>query len=92
VERAATTIGRMAQAWLGFIFSLGNALVKSSYPSSLARVYCSIVDGTLVEARHPSALARVCCIYVAGFFVVKFALVDRACSWLFCLGKDILYK
>jgi hypothetical protein len=45
-----------------------------------------------VEARHPSALARVCCIYVAGLSSLWFALVDRACSWLFCLGKDILYK
>jgi hypothetical protein len=49
-----------------------------------------------VEARHPSAPARVCCrvccIYVVGLFSLWFALVDRVCSWLFCLGKDILYK
>jgi hypothetical protein len=76
VERAAaaaaTAIGRMAQVWLGFILSLGDALVKASYPSALARVCCSIVGGMLVEARHPSTLARVCCIYVAGFFLVGF--------------------
>jgi hypothetical protein len=45
-----------------------------------------------VETRHPSALARVCCIYVVELSSLWFALVDRACSWLFCLGKDILYK
>jgi hypothetical protein len=45
-----------------------------------------------MEARHPSALARVCCIYVVGLSSLWFSLVDRACSWLFCLGKDILYK
>jgi nicotinamide riboside transporter PnuC len=45
-----------------------------------------------VEARHPSALARVCCIYVAGLSYLWFSLVDRACSWLFCLSNDIIYK
>jgi hypothetical protein len=45
-----------------------------------------------MEDRHPSALARVCCIYVFGLSSLWFSLVDRACSWLFCLGKDILYK
>ena len=50
------------------------------------------LGGVLVEARNPSALARVCCIYVVGLSSLWFALVDGACSWLFCLGKDILYK
>jgi hypothetical protein len=50
------------------------------------------LGGALVEARHPSALSRVCCIYVVGLSSLWFALVDRACSCLFCLGKDILYK
>jgi hypothetical protein len=45
-----------------------------------------------VEARHPSALARVCCIYVARLSSLWFVLVNRYCSWLFFLGKDILYK
>jgi hypothetical protein len=45
-----------------------------------------------VEVRHPSTLARVCCIYVVGLSSLWFSLVDRAWSWLFCLGKDILYK
>jgi hypothetical protein len=46
----------------------------------------------LVEARHPSTLARVCCIYVVGLYSLWFVVVDRACSWLFCISKDILYK
>jgi hypothetical protein len=72
VERVATTIeiGRMVQVWLGFILSLGDVLVKSIYPSTMARDFCSIVGGMLVEARHPSAMARVCCIYVVGLFLV----------------------
>jgi hypothetical protein len=45
-----------------------------------------------VEARHPSTLVRVCCIYVVGLYSLWFSLVDRVCSWLFCLGKDILHK
>jgi hypothetical protein len=45
-----------------------------------------------VEARHPSALARVCYIYVVGLSSLWFSLVVRVCFWLFCLGKDILYK
>ena len=45
-----------------------------------------------METRHPSALARVCCIYVVGLSSLWFTLVDRACSWLFFLGKDTLYK
>jgi hypothetical protein len=45
-----------------------------------------------MEARHPSALARVCFIYVVGLSCLWFALVDIDCSWLFCLGKDIVYK
>jgi hypothetical protein len=45
-----------------------------------------------VEARHPSALARVCCIYVVGLSSLCFVLVNRYYSWLFFLGKDILYK
>jgi hypothetical protein len=45
-----------------------------------------------VEARHPSALASVCYIYVVGLSSLWFSLVDRSCSWLFCLSKDILYK
>jgi hypothetical protein len=45
-----------------------------------------------VEARHPSALARLCCIYVVGILSCWFSLVNRVISWLFCLGKDKLYK
>jgi hypothetical protein len=45
-----------------------------------------------VEAKHPSAFARVCCIYVVGILSCWFALVNRAISWLYCIGKDILYK
>jgi hypothetical protein len=68
----ATTIGRMVQVSLGFIFSLGDALVKVGYLRALARVFCSIFGGTIVEARHLSVLARVYCIYVVGFFLVDF--------------------
>jgi hypothetical protein len=50
------------------------------------------LGGALVEARHPSALARLCYIYIARILSCWFALVDRAISWLCCIGKDILYK
>ena len=70
-------------------------MVKVNHSSALDRGSCNYIVGyLLVEARHPSALARVrmCCIYVVGLSSLWFSLVDRACSWLFFISKDILYK
>ena len=68
-------------------------MVKAIHSITLYRVICSCIVGyLLVEDRHPSALARVHCIYVVGLSSLWFCIVDRDSSWLFCLGKDILYK